>query len=300
VPNGLIFDIQKFSVSDGPGIRTTVFLKGCPLHCLWCHNPESLKPVSELSFNVEKCLFCGTCVPRCPVRCHSVSEGQHAVNRYPCTGCGGCITPECPALEKIGRDTSPKDVIAEVMKDKVFYEESGGGITISGGEPLMQGEFTMELLQLAKLEGLHTCVETSGFADPEHIESLAPWTDIFLFDYKETDPSLHREYTGVDNKPILENMKIIDRLGSPIILRCPIIPSKNDREDHFRGIADTAESMISVLEIHIEPYHPLGEGKCARLGKDYPLKGLGFPNDETISQWIKAVSSRTRVPVKKA
>jgi pyruvate formate lyase activating enzyme len=296
---GLVFDIQKFSVNDGPGIRTTVFLKGCPLRCLWCHNPESIKAERELSYNAEKCLHCGACVSKCPRRCHSIVP-RHVLNRAACIACGICTGPQCPALEIIGREMEAEGVIAEVMKDKVFYEQSGGGMTPSGGEPLLQAEFSLELLRLAKAGGLHTCVETSGCAAPERITALIPRTDIFLFDYKESDPRLHKEYTGVGNDIIFENLKLIDSLGASVILRCPLSPGKNDRDDHFKGIAETAESLNNILEIHIEPYHPLGESKCERIGRDYPLKGLGFPDNDTVSRWIESVSARTKVPVKKA
>jgi pyruvate formate lyase activating enzyme len=164
----------------------------------------------------------------------------------------------------------------------------------------MQGEFSRELLRLAKAGGVHTCVETSGFVPAERIKAVLPWTDIFLFDYKESDPLRHREYTGGDNKIILENLRLIDRVGGAIILRCPIIPPKNDRNDHFRAIAETAESLKHIREIHLEPYHPLGESKSARLGRDYPLMGMGFPGNDAVDEWLKAVRTHTGILVKKA
>jgi pyruvate formate lyase activating enzyme len=222
------------------------------------------------------------------------------LNRQGCTGCGRCIGPECPALEIIGRETDAESVIAEVLKDAVFYEQSGGGMTLSGGEPLMQGEFSRELLRLAKTRGLHTCVETSGFLPSEQIKAVLLWTDVFLFDYKESDPLRHREYTGGDNRIILGNLGLIDRMGGAIILRCPIIPSKNDRLDHFKAIAETAEGLRHIREIHLEPYHPLGESKSARLGRDYPLMGMGFPGNDAVEGWLEAIRAHTGVPVKKA
>jgi pyruvate formate lyase activating enzyme len=186
------------------------------------------------------------------------------------------------------------------MRDKVFYDTSGGGITLSGGEPMAQFDFTYELLSLAKKEGLHTCMETCGFALTDQYEKIAPLVDIFLFDYKETDSKLHREYTGVPNEPILHNLKVLDSLGARTILRCPIIPTCNDRDEHFEGIARIANELKNLLEINIEPYHPLGKGKCELLGRDYRLSDLGFPKDETVKEWMEKISSKTSVPVKKA
>ena len=205
--SGTIFDIKGFALNDGPGIRTTVFMKGCPLDCLWCHNPESKSRKSELFFDSRKCVGCRSCEV-CPYGCHVFTDTEHIFNREKCIACGKCAA-ECytDALELVGTEKSVEEIIAEVMKDEAFYENSGGGMTLSGGEPMFQFDFTYELLKRAKENGLHTCIETCGFAKWEQYEKIADLVDIFLFDYKETDPGKHKEFTGVTNELILENLK---------------------------------------------------------------------------------------------
>lgn len=297
--SGTVFNIQKFSVNDGPGIRTTVFLKGCPLNCMWCHNPESKSTKPELMYDANKCISCGACMC-CPTHSHIFSECAHHLERRTCTACGACAEI-CPAdaLEMAGKRMTAEEVMAEVKKDAVFYETSGGGMTLSGGEPMLQFDFSYALLKMAKEQGIHTCMETCGFAPKEQYEAILPYTDIFLFDYKETNPEKHKEFTGVSNELILENLKRLDSGGAKIILRCPIIPTLNDREEHFTGIAETANSLKNVSEIHIEPYHPLGKGKAEHLGKDYPLRDLSFPEEETVKAWMESVQAKTDIPVKK-
>ncbi len=299
--NGTIFNIQKFCVNDGPGIRTTVFLKGCPLRCIWCHNPESKKTAPEMFYNAQKCVKCGRCARACDRVCHEFSDDVHLYDREKCAVCGKCAEV-CPteALETAGYEISVEDALRDVLKDKVFYDNSGGGITVSGGEPMLQFDFTLSLMKAAKEAGLHTCMETCGYAPEERYREIAPYVDIFLFDYKITDPEKHRECTGVTNELILSNLRMLDGAGSRIILRCPIIPTVNDTEEHLSAIANLTNSLSNVLEINIEPYHPLGSGKSEMLGKDYALKGLGFPEEETVKGWIERVQRETEVNVKKA
>ncbi len=297
---GIVFNIQKFCVNDGPGIRTSVFLKGCPLRCLWCHNPESQHVYPEMSYNAEKCLHCGRCTQLCPNGCHSISETGHGYDRENCTRCSACIGWHCPAMERIGEEKSAQDVLDEVLKDKVFYDTSGGGMTITGGEPMAQFSFTKELLTLAKEAGLHTCMETCGFAPWEQFEELLPLVDLFLWDYKECDPEKHREFTGVTNERILKNLMALDAAGAKTVLRCPIIPGYNERPEHLSAIAAQANRMKNVQEIHIEPYHPMGSGKCANLGREYALADVPFPEKEAGERWIAAVAAETDIPVKRA
>lgn len=299
--SGTVFNIQKFSINDGPGIRTTVFLKGCPLNCLWCHNPESKSTKREVFYNFEKCAGCARCANICPNGCHIIEEGKHIYNRDKCIACGEC-TDGCftEALETVGETKTVDEVIKEVLKDKDFYENSGGGITLSGGEPMLQFEFTYELLKRAKLEGLHTCIETCGFTKSENLKKIAPFVDIFLFDYKESNSEKHKEFTGVSNESIIENLKMLDKMGSKTILRCPIIPTLNDREDHLNGIAELANGLENIIEINVEPYHPLGSSKAMFLNKEYPLKELTFPDGDTVEKWIGTISSKTNITVKKA
>ena len=298
--NGIIFNIQKFSVNDGPGIRTTVFLKGCPLNCIWCHNPESKSVKPQIFYDAEKCLMCGKCASVCPTQSHTFSE-KHFYNRDTCTVCGKCADMcIAQAMDTAGYEVSVEEVMHDVLKDKAFYDNSGGGITLSGGEPMLQFDFALALMRASKEAGLHTCMETCGFAKSEHFETIAKHTDIFLFDYKLTDPEKHCEYTGVTNELILKNLKMLDSIGCATILRCPIIPTVNDTEAHFDGIAHTANKLKNIIEINIEPYHPLGMSKAAKLDMAYPLGGISFADEADVLRWTDYISSKTSIPVKKA
>ena len=286
---GRIFDIQRFSIHDGPGIRTTVFLKGCPLHCKWCHNPEGISPDPQLSVVPENCIGCASCLGTCKTGALALNGKRTIViDRPRCTACGDCA-PACDprALEMVGRTASVDEVIAVVLRDREYYLASGGGVTLSGGEPLLQPDFTHALLRAAKAAGVSTCIETSGFADGAVVEKVAPLTDFFLYDYKETDPQRHTAYTGVSNDLILENLHKLYARGARIALRCPIIPGCNDREDHFAGIAALSREMPGLAEIDLVPYHPLGRGKIARLGMaDSPLAAADLPARATLDGWI--------------
>ena len=251
---GMLFDIQKFCTQDGPGIRTTVFLKGCPLHCAWCHNPES-------------------------------QEGQKE--------------KMCAPEEVVGYEMSTEEILEVVLEDKAFYDNSGGGVTLSGGEPLFQKQFCLEFLKKAKEAGLHICMETCGFASKELIREAANYVDVFLFDYKETDEKKHREYTGVGNEEIVSNLKLLDKIGKKIILRCPIVPSYNDSTEHFGGIAEVANRLQHIEEIQIEPYHNFGAEKYKRLGRSYELLEIKPPADEMVHRWMDEIRKRTTVKIRR-
>ena len=292
---GNVFNIQRFSVNDGPGIRTTIFLKGCPLNCLWCHNPESIRPEPEISFSRQFCRGCGRCVSVCRKDCIKVAHTAE-LDRNRCNLCGDCVK-SCifGALKIIGKYMSADDVMEEAIKDKHYYEASSGGITISGGEPMFQSAFTLEILKKAKQSSVHTCLETCGFCDFEKLKECSSYTDIFLYDYKESDSMKHKRFTGAGNEIIRENLLKIDEIGKNIILRCPIIPGKNDTSGHFRGIAEMANRLKNVIEINVEPYHPMGKSKSQQIGREYEPEGLSFVDDDISDKWVQEIKKNTDI-----
>ena len=289
---GKIFDIQRFCVHDGPGIRTTVFMKGCPLRCLWCHNPESQETEISMAYRREKCVSCGACAAFCDK--HKIVDGCHTLDRSECLRCGKCAE-KCyfDALEAFGREAGAEEIIKEVLRDKTFYATSGGGgVTFSGGEPFYQPEFLLEMLTLAKAEGLHTCIETCGFTASKHLEAALPMVDIFLFDLKATDSEIHRKLTGVPLEPILENLKRIDERGGKVILRCPLIPDVNLTEEHLDGIARIAASLNGLVEVNVMAYHTLGNGKYTALDMVNPIPDLPAMSDGEKRRCIEVISDK--------
>ncbi len=264
---GCIFNIQRFSVHDGPGIRTNVFLKGCPLRCIWCHNPEGLKREPQIRFSPEKCIGCGDCKSVCNGTAHKFENNFHMFDFDVCEGCMTC-PKYCPAdaLEADGEIRDVDFVINEVLKDLDYYKTSGGGLTLSGGEPFYQPEFAIEILRTAKSMGIHTAVETCGMVPSSVMEAASPFVDVFLYDYKATGEEEHKRFTGASQKQILENLRLLEKLGSNVILRCPIVPGINDNEKHYMGIADTATNNLAIKEINIMPYHSFGIGKGIKVG----------------------------------
>lgn len=295
---GLVFAIERCSLNDGPGIRTTVFLKGCPLHCLWCHNPESISRRPELYFLHERCVKCGACVEVCPHQCHSLVDGEHRIDRTNCEACGLCVDAcAVGALEIKGRLMEVGEVMAVVEKDRAYYDSSGGGVTISGGEPMAQFAFTSALLQAAREGGVHTCLETSGQAATRAYLDLVPVVDLFLFDWKESDSNLHKQFTGSGNELIRQNLLALDEAGAAVILRCPMVPGCNSRPGHLAGIAEIANRLRHLRAIEIMPYHPMGQSKSERLGKTYPLGETDFVNQATAEDWREAIRRQTSVSV---
>lgn len=267
--NATVFNIQKFSLHDGPGIRTTIFFKGCPLSCIWCHNPESLSPEPETLFNENTCLQCGQCGTDSPKTHRQVLTRQQI--------------EDCPteSLTIAGTVWELKELLVEIEKDRVFYEQSGGGVTFSGGEPLMQLDALIELLEACKIKGRHTALDTCGYSSWTAIEKIAPLVDLFLYDLKMISDKDHKQFTGVSNASILQNLKNLSARGARIWLRLPIIPTINDSEDAIHAIGSLLKSL-SIEAVHLLPYHNYATGKYQRLGKAYTLDHLITPPKETM------------------
>ena len=246
---GTIFDIQRFSVHDGPGIRTTVFMKGCPLRCKWCHNPEGLSRLPQLQFFKEKCISCGSCGTR-----------QQLYDAHNCPA---------DALKVCGKTVEATQIVEEVLKDKIFYSNNGG-VTFSGGECLLQADFVASVMQEIKKVGLHTAIDTSGCVPWSEIEKTLDYCDLYLYDVKCVNPALHKEYTGVDNILIIENLKKLSKTGKEIWIRIPVIPDFNDDEREMTEIANLISTLSSVKQVTLMPYHTLGSSKYETLGLTYP------------------------------
>jgi pyruvate formate lyase activating enzyme len=264
---GIVFDIKRFAVHDGPGIRTTVFLKGCPLRCEWCHNPESqaLKPV--LAQFRRNCIGCGKCLVNCPQGGLSHGDDGIVIDRHRCLGCGSCARVcYAEALVVRGREMAVGEVMVEVEKDRPFYDNSGGGLTLSGGEPLFQPDFALALLQAAKGGGLHTCLDTCGYASWAVLEQVLPFVDMVLYDLKGVDPSLHRQHTGRPNSLILANLRALVSEGKDLMVRMPLIPGYNDGPEAIQAVAEFVADLDPVPPLEILPYHQLGESKYEALG----------------------------------
>lgn len=285
--SGLTFDIHRFSLNDGPGIRTTVFLMGCYLKCEWCHNPESQSFIPQLSFNTEKCIHCFECVKVCPYSAHKIKDNKHFVEWNLCDLAGKCAEV-CPsgALKIIGTNSEVEFIISEVMKDKKYYDKTSGGLTISGGEPMAQFEFTKELLMMAKQKGIHTALDTCGYGEQEHYKEILDYADLFLFDYKFTDEQLHKKYTGVTNKDIIANLEFLYNAGASIILRCPLIPGINDSDEHLEGIKKLIQIYPELLAVEIMPYHNMGKDKASRVGIEYKLSQIQSADESDKQRWI--------------
>ncbi|MDR1649764.1 MAG: glycyl-radical enzyme activating protein [Synergistaceae bacterium] len=287
---GIIFDIQRYSIHDGPGIRTIAFLQGCPLSCKWCCNPESqsLKPV--LLFNADVCIHCGRCLNACKRGALS-TKNPSLIDRNVCAACGECVKV-CPAGALVikGKEMTVEQLVKELKKDSITFRRSNGGITLSGGEPLMQSDFAAELLKACKEQGWHTAMETTGLASEESLNKVFPWVDLVLLDIKAFDPAIHKKYTGVSNEVILKNSIIISNITSAVV-RIPTVRGVNATVSEYEAICGHVKKMNGVDTIHILPYHTYGENKYSLLGEKYPLKDLTSLSKEEIESLKKVVES---------
>ncbi len=289
--NGIILNTKRFEIHDGPGLRTTLFLKGCPLRCKWCHNPESLRRASELAFYEHKCMNCGLCAKECPSSAHVMENGVHVFKSDRCVSCGKCA-PVCPkeALTVFGKEVSPGEVLPLLLEDKVFYDESRGGVTISGGEPLVQYEFCAELLSLLHENSVHTALDTSLYAPREHLLRVMEHVDIFLIDIKAIDKEVHKSCTGVSNEIILDNLRYIDSIGKKYEIRIPFVPGENDGE--IEKIADFITTLENADRVKLLAYHDLSRTKYSALGMEYTMGDTKVPASDEYERAFEVLKSR--------
>jgi pyruvate formate lyase activating enzyme len=282
---GIIFNIQRYSIHDGPGIRTIVFLKGCPLRCSWCSNPESQNPWPEIAHSDSLCNKCGKCIEVCPTRAISTRDGQVLIDRNLCTNCGKCFDVCVPeALKLYGKEMTAREVFREIEKDAEFYRESGGGVTASGGEPLFQPVFLAALFKLCREEGIHTAIETTGCVSLKALKTVLPVTKLVLFDFKHAYSEEHKKWTQQTNKIILRNLRFLAESGTPLILRVPLIPGFNDSNEVLQAIANLAKQYVKAPKVHLLPYHRFGMGKYGMLDRHYELESLTRQSDAELER----------------
>jgi len=289
--HGIVTNIQRFSIHDGPGIRTTVFLKGCNLRCFWCHNPETWQPKPELQLFFNKCIGCGECFENCPEQAHEMVDGIRHFHRTRCVGCGTCTdTCYAEALVLVGDDMTVDQVMQEVLADRAFYESSNGGITLSGGEPALQADFSYAILERSKAEGLHTAIETDANYRWEIFERLLEVTDLVMSDIKHMDPDIHKACTGVTNTIIIENHKRLMKTKKTVILRTPVVPTVNANADDIAAIAAYVRDLCEIRKasknpspcpsLELLPFHRLAADKYRSLDLDYKAVNLTSPSKE--------------------
>jgi len=293
-PSDIVFNIQRFSIHDGPGIRTTVFLKGCSMSCFWCHNPEGQHPGRDLRYTAQRCIHCGQCVIACPNHAHELHNGTHVFHRERCDLSGCCVeTCYSGALELEGRVMTVDEVMKEVLADRVFYDASGGGVTLSGGEPALSKDFALEILRACKRERLHTAIETCGEAPWTSLEALLPFTDMFMMDLKQLSSDKHRNATGHANDRILANAQSLARTDKPLLFRTPVVPTVNDTDDEIGQIAGFIRELVELrrkshssggdsasIQYELLPFHKMAADKYASLGKEYGAADLAPPSKE--------------------
>lgn len=293
---GIVFNIQRFSVHDGPGIRTTVFLKGCPLNCLWCHNPEGIASDPEIVRSPNRCIECGECVEVCPQGLPIPGPAPRSELVDECLVCGACAEAcPCEARQVAGQEMTVEQVMAEILKDRIFFDESGGGVTFSGGEPLWQSSFLCELLEACREQGIHSVVDTSGLAPWVDLEPVADRTDLLLYDVKVIDDAAHRRFTGASNAQILANLRRLGERQRRIWIRIPVVPGLNDSPENLRATAELAAAVPGVERVCLLPYHPLGEDKLRRLGRSSEMVGRERPAESHMQRLLNLVEA-TGIP----
>ena len=294
-----IFEIKRFAVHDGDGIRTTVFFKGCPLKCVWCHNPEGISSKTELAYYAYKCISCGECLSLCPTGAHAMQNDKHVFNRKRCIACGKCAEV-ClgNALTLYGKEMTVEELLPILLKDKEFYDNSNGGVTLSGGECLLYADFCAELLKKLKENGVQTAVDTCGFVSKETLDKVIPYTDVFLYDLKAYDENVHTKCTGQGNQKIIENLLYLDEKGCKIEIRIPYVPEWNSEE--IEQIASFLAQMKNITKIRVLPYHNYAGSKYEALGIKNTLPTI-LPNKEDTTkarEKIKKVIRRENLPIK--
>ncbi len=294
---GVVFDIKRFAVHDGPGIRTTVFLKGCPLSCLWCHNPESQRRQPEWMVYANRCLRCGACLDVCPQGAITLDETGLRTDEAACLLCGDCVEAcYADARQLVGWEMSVGQVLAEIEKDVAFYDEAGGGVTFSGGEPLAQPDFLLALLQACRAREIHTVVDTCGYAPWAVLDRVRPFVNLFLYDLKVMDEDRHRRLTGVSNAPILANARALAERGHHLRLRLPVIPGLNDDEDNLRRLGRFAAALPHLEGVDLLPYHAIAADKYGRLHRPYDLD-IQPPDEDRLAE-IQQVLTAFHLPVR--
>ena len=279
----LVTNIQRYSIHDGDGIRTTVFFKGCPLNCVWCHNPETQCYNKQILTNQEKCVGCGECMKVCPMGAISIKAGKAETDQSLCNGCGKCVTACLLNLREVaGKEYSVKELITELKKDEMFYEESGGGITLSGGEVMVSDmEYIAELAQKLHGQGFTVAVDTSGYAPYENFEKILPYVDTFLYDIKAIDREVHTKYIGVDNELILDNLEKLSRDNAKLYIRIPVIKGVNEDDESMQAVIDwLIDHHIKAIQVNLLPYHNTGSSKYARMEGEYEGEHLETPGTE--------------------